>query len=111
MYYCSGGGIYGGSELFSNSKPFQESCKNDEIVQEIKVYPNPSFGEYWVEGQKLEYFEIFDNLGRQVMSSFVRDKLFKTAISISDQPEGNYILKVVDIYGVQWVFSLIKLQE
>jgi hypothetical protein len=105
-----GGHVYGSTEMFNNTVLFRETCKNISPTTDIKVYPNPGFGDYWVEGQNISSIEIFDNLGRQVLSTNVRDNLFKIPISISDQPEGNYFVKILDNAGEQWVFSLIKLE-
>ena len=105
-----GGHVYGSTEMFNNTALFRETCKNVAPITDIKVYPNPGFGEYWVEGQNISSIEIFDNLGRQVLSTNVRDNLNKIPISIRDQSEGNYFVKIIDTAGEQWVFSLIKLE-
>lgn len=96
--------------MFNNTEIFRDTCKNDLPITDIKIYPNPGFGDYWVEGQGIYIIEIFDNLGRQVLSTNVMDKLLKIPISIIDQPVGNYFIKIRDTACKQWVFSLIKLE-
>lgn len=109
-----GGTVYGQSEMYNVSGTFKENCNDAQRMTELRVYPNPGFGEYWVEGQSIEKIEVFDNLGRLIKNMEVKEKgenLWKTHITLMDQPEGNYFVKIRDSSGEQWVYLLIKLKS
>jgi hypothetical protein len=105
-----GGNIYGNVEIYNKKETFQETCKIPASFSIIKVYPNPGFGDYWVEGQNIQTIEILDNLGRLILSPKIPNDLVKIPISIIDQAEGSYFVKIIDINGQQSTFSIIKLQ-
>jgi hypothetical protein len=105
-----GGNIYGNGEIYNKKEKFQETCKEPASFSIIKVYPNPGFGNYWIEGQNIQTIEILDNLGRLILSPKIPNDLVKIPISIIDQAEGNYFVKIIDINGKQSTFSIIKLQ-
>jgi len=106
-----GGYVYGHAELFNKIGDFNDNCP--EIFKELKirVYPNPGNGEYWVEGEDLDIFEIYDRIGRLIYSksNLSKDKIAK--INISDQSEGSYFLKIRDISGQQHVYSIVKTNQ
>lgn len=108
-----GGHIYGQSEMYNVTGTFREICSDAPRSTDIRVYPNPGFGNYWVEGKDIEKIDVFDNVGRMVSSTEVKEKgesIWKTPIILADQPEGNYFVKIRDTSGEQWVYSLIKLK-
>jgi hypothetical protein len=49
-------------------------------------------------------------LGRLILSPKIPNDLVKIPISIIDQAEGSYFVKIIDINGQQSTFSIIKLQ-
>lgn len=109
-----GGAVYGQSEMYNVSGTFRENCNDAPRMTDIRVYPNPGFGKYWVEGKNIEKIEVFDNVGRMVSITEVKamgENLWRTPIILMDQPEGNYFVKIRDTSGEQWVYSLIKLKS
>ena len=108
-----GGNVYGQSEMYNVTGTFREICNDVPRSTDILVYPNPGFGNYWVEGKNIEKIEVFDNVGRMVSSTNVKvngENIWKTPIILTEQPEGNYFVKIRDTAGEQWVYSLIKLK-
>jgi hypothetical protein len=108
-----GGHVFGQAEMYNVSSTFREICNDAPRATDIRVYPNPGFGNYWVEGKNIEKIEVFDNVGRMISSTEVKingENLWKTPIILTNQPEGNYFVKIRDTSGEQWVYSLIKLK-
>jgi len=107
-----GGNVYGQSEMYNVTGTFREICNDAPRVTDIRVYPNPGFGKYWVEGKNVESIEVFDNVGRMVSTVSIKgENVWRTPILLTEQPEGNYFVKIRDTAGEQWVYSLIKLKS
>ena len=104
------GNVYGQSQMYNVTGTFREICNDVPRATDIRVYPNPGFGKYWVEGKNVESIEVFDNVGRMVSTvNITGENVLRTPILITDQPEGNYFVKIRDTAGEQWVYSLINL--
>lgn len=108
-----GGHVFGQAEMYNVIGTFKEICNDAPRSTDIRVYPNPGFGNYWVEGKNIEKIDVFDNVGRMVSSTELKEKgksIWKTPIILTEHPEGNYFVKIRDTSGEQWVYSLIKLK-
>ena len=81
--------------------------KKDE---NFEVYPNPSTGQYNVEipsnmiGTK---FEVMSLDGKTILKESINNKT-NFQFEIANQPQGIYILNIVDEAGDQHIFRLIK---
>ncbi|MEL7003662.1 MAG: T9SS type A sorting domain-containing protein [Bacteroidota bacterium] len=75
-------------------------------TETIRVYPNPSKGQFRVEG-KFEEVIIYDIQGRQIMNQVNIQGQRSLNIDISDQPNGLYILKALQ-QGNSNTIKLIK---
>jgi hypothetical protein len=78
----------------------------------LRLYPNPGFGQYWLEGSGISGVEIYDNTGRFIKSINVElSDIQRISISIAAHAEGNYFVKVTGAEGLNRVFSVIKLKS
>ncbi len=107
-----GGHIYGQSELYNATGNFRENCIEVPEVSDLRLYPNPGFGQYWLEGSGISGLEIYDNTGRFISSQHVvMSENQRINISLAGQSEGNYFVKVTGAEGLNRVFSIIKLKS
>lgn len=107
-----GGHIYGQSELYNAAGNFRENCIETPEVSDLRLYPNPGFGQYWLEGSGISGLEIYDNTGRFISSQHVvLSENQRINISLAGQSEGNYFVKVTGAEGLNRVFSIIKLKS
>jgi hypothetical protein len=107
-----GGHIYGQSELYNATGNFRENCIETPVVSDLRLYPNPGFGQYWLEGSGISGLEIYDNTGRFISSQHVvMSENQRINISLAGQSEGNYFVKVTGAEGLNRVFSIIKLKS
>ena len=106
-----GGQIFGQSEMYNANGTFKESCEDETVDVDLRLYPNPGYGQYWLEGSGISSVQVYDNTGRFLsrMDVVLSDKQ-RINISIANQPEGNYFVKVNGIEGLNRVFSVIKLK-
>ena len=107
-----GGHIYGQSELYNAAGNFRENCIETPEVSDLRLYPNPGFGQYWLEGSGISGLEIYDNTGRFISSQHVvLSENQRINISLAGQSEGNYFVKVTGAEGLNRVFSIINLKS
>jgi hypothetical protein len=66
----------------------------------IKVYPNPSTGQFTVNVPKNEtgVIQVTDLTGKEILSISTRQETF--TIDLSDQPSGSYIIKFTSVNSV-----------
>ena len=66
----------------------------------IKVYPNPSAGQFTVNVPKNEtgVIQVTDLTGKEILSISTRQETF--TIDLSDQPSGSYIIKFTSVNSV-----------
>jgi hypothetical protein len=67
--------------------------KENTDVQNLALYPNPSSNLLTIKNSKLETIEIFDLLGRNVLTRSLPEGITETDINISTLPEGCYFLR------------------
>ncbi len=80
---------------FSNGVRKLNVGTNDNILDEVKIYPNPFDEAFTIEANELlenKNVEIFDLLGKKVAEQ--RLSIGKNNISLDNAPNGTYILKV-----------------
>jgi hypothetical protein len=107
-----GGHIYGQSELYNAAGNFRENCIETPEVSDLRLYPNPGFGQYWLEGSGISGLEIYDNTGRFISNQHVvLSENQRINISLAGQSEGNYFVKVTGAEGLNRVFSIINLKS
>ena len=58
------------------------------IFSEVKVYPNPTNGELFIDAENYEGVEVYDLLGRLIIQSDL------TTINLKRQSQGAYVLKI-----------------
>lgn len=78
-----------GAELYKVNLPDATLAASDISKSEVKIYPNPSKGTFFVSGVKSGTFEMFDYSGRMVKAG----KINEGKVS-ANAAAGNYILKV-----------------
>ncbi len=108
-----GGNVFGKGELFQKHGIFNDKCfEIKEKFFEIKIYPNPSNGIYWIEGKEIVLIVVFDHLGRKVISkNYLPNALLSDSIDITDVAVGNYYIQVQNTNGQSKVYSLIKINS
>jgi len=67
-------------------------------VHGIKVYPNPSTGKIFIEGENIQTIEIINPIGQIIKQYTVRNK--SILIDISSQRKGIYFLRITTNNGV-----------
>ena len=72
----------------------------------IKIYPNPTSSELTIQGEQIEYIQIFDLNGKLVME---KEELNKSTVNvqIGNLNSGSYVVKVKHKFGLQ-SSSIIK---
>ncbi len=78
-----------GAELYKVNLPDATLAVSDSSKSEIKIYPNPSKGTFFVSGVKAGNFELYDFSGRLIKAG----KISEGKVSVN-AAAGNYILKV-----------------
>ena len=63
-----------------------------EYQERIIIYPNPSAGQFIVEGENIRKIEIIDITGRTVYSSFVNQT--RQSVDLSTQQRGIYFVRI-----------------
>ncbi len=102
LVYCSKGGNEWGSPV----SVFNENRKSEGF----KVYPNPSIGNFKIEGISPSLIEVYEISGRKVLEqTFDRNQTDKTEIDLSFLENGVYMLKAVSRH-VQYS-QLIQIQH
>ena len=71
---------------------------SDPTVKPASVYPNPSKGVFFVEGQGIERIEVYNSLGQCLQVATTNDDVLK--VDLHDLAEGMYLLRVVTLQGV-----------
>ena len=68
-----------------------DALQSDE---RIAVHPNPTNGILFVEGQDMQFVELFNALGQRVLTQMAENSAF-AEITLADLPTGIYVLRVV----------------
>jgi len=86
----------GGVSYFKGSEPAEKEDPPEPPLQGIKVYPNPTSGELRITNYELRIkrVEVFDVLGRNILTSFVSLTSTETTINISHLQAGIYFIKI-----------------
>ncbi len=64
------------------------------IKPKIAIYPNPSSGEFTVEGDNIQQIEIFDLTGRTIYKTIFINET-KQSIDLSKQSNGIYLISII----------------
>ena len=96
MFYVSSekGKVYHYSEY--NFQGVNEEKTNADAV---KIFPNPTHDRITIEGKEIKKVEIFDLVGREIISQTYNTSNDKIEMDLSDVQEGLYIIKVYDKNG------------
>ena len=81
-----------------------DALQSDE---RIAVHPNPTNGILFVEGQDMQFVELFNTLGQRVLTQMAENGAL-TEISLSNLPTGIYVLRVVLNDGAVNVQKVVK---
>ena len=71
---------------------------DDSAAASVKVYPNPSNGTYFVEGQSISKVEVYDGLGQLIQSEENCNDFMQ--IDLRNRANGVYVLRVIANGGV-----------
>ena len=67
---------------------------------EIRIFPNPSYGEFIISGyEKNAQFEIYNNVGKQIDT--ISSVSYSSIINLSDQAEGVYYIRVISDFSLE----------
>lgn len=82
---------------------YEENCVNvNEVIgSKTTVYPNPAYGKINIAGEEFDYCEIYDVLGKKIMTSR------NPKVDVSTLSDGNYLVKVVLKSGKQATSKII----
>jgi hypothetical protein len=106
-----GGGVFGQSEMYNKIGDFKETCREISKTSGLKIYPNPGFGIYQIEGEVYR-IEVFDYTGKHIANIPSYDEAGQIIkINISSHAEGTYLFKIYQNDGIPHVFSIIKLNS
>lgn len=79
---------------------FQGVNRNEANNLNIKIFPNPSNGQFNIEGSDIHMVEIIDNQGRMIYSQKAELNNSKFEIDISYNPKGLYFVRINTLNGV-----------
>ena len=80
----------------------------DELVSEedaIAVYPNPAKDVVYLKGTDIQYVEVYNTLGMQILARNINDS---ESIDIADFAKGMYFLRITDNKGNISIKKFIK---
>ena len=81
-----------------NLKMKEELLSTDNIVSQIKIYPNPTTGIFTIELENLInnslLVEVYDIMGKKVVNKTVLEN--KMVINIANFPKGIYLVRVIN---------------
>ena len=83
------------------------SCHLSIINSQLSIYPNPANDKITVNSNHIASIQVVNNLGRVVISLFLKDATNPT-LSVGSLPAGNYHLRVQTIDGKNSVTGFIK---
>jgi hypothetical protein len=89
-------------ELKSNTTGVHEI----ERIQEIKVYPNPSAGQFTIEGENIRKVELIDMNGKTMYSSLIIQS--GQSFDTGALPAGTYFVKIITDHGPVTRILIIK---
>ena len=78
-----------------NKKP---DMVEDNITSNFNIYPNPANSKIFVEGENVNYIEIYNSLGQKLLT--VEGSADSTSADVSSLPNGVYVVKVIANEGV-----------
>lgn len=55
---------------------------NDHLFDEVSLYPNPSNGNFFVQGESLKSYIIYDIMGKEILNGIIEDDLVELDIQI-----------------------------
>ncbi len=79
--------------------PIQDINEQKTDTDIVNVFPNPTHDRITIEGKEIKRVEIFDLVGREIMSQTYNTSNDKIEMDLSDVQEGLYIIKVYDKNG------------
>ncbi|NQU35715.1 MAG: T9SS type A sorting domain-containing protein [Bacteroidetes bacterium] len=93
---------------FSTVKLVQRDVAINQIEdhQPINIYPNPSIGQFTIEGINIREIEILDVCGKIIYSSSINQR--KNSVDLSAQQKGVYFLKLSTDDGITTKKLLLK---
>lgn len=68
---------------------------NEQKRDAVNIFPNPTYDKITIEGKEIKRVEIYDLVGREIMSQTYASK-DKIEMDLSDAQDGLYIIKVYD---------------
>jgi Secretion system C-terminal sorting domain len=79
------------------------------VAEGLSLSPNPSNGEIFIYSEKVQvlHIDIFDRLGRLVISNETPTEGFRTRINLGDHSDGLYWVKIRDADDRTQVFKAI----
>jgi hypothetical protein len=72
---------------------------DEDKTVSVKVYPNPSHGVYFIEGQDINRIEVYNGLGQRILSEESCNDFMQ--IDLSNRASGMYVLRVITDNGVK----------
>ena len=72
---------------------------DEDETASVKVYPNPSHGVYYIEGQGISRVEVYDGLGQLVLTEEGGSDCM--SLNLSNRANGVYVLRVITEGGVK----------
>lgn len=64
-------------------------------IPQIKIYPNPTDGNFTIEGNNIQQINVTDITGRIISNIVtVRNKMIKQSVDLSNQPKGIYFVRI-----------------
>ena len=83
------------------------SIKNNQMLDNISIYPNPSNGQFKIEGKGIQKIEIVDITGKTIYNFIAsghtersRSEAKKQSLNLSNSPKGIYFAKITTIKGI-----------
>lgn len=107
-----GGLLFGKSEIFDKAGIFGEKCIESHQITQLKLYPNPGLGEYFVEGNDITSIHITNCLGQKIKElQYNPNESMRIEINLKNESEGTYFVKIYNLKNQEWVIPIIKMNQ
>ena len=98
LFGGEGNGGFGAMAAHSFMLKKRPDAVQDNMASDFNIYPNPANSMIVVEGQNVEFVEIYNSLGQKVLT--VEGAKEYTTVNVASFENGVYVVRVVSNNGI-----------
>jgi len=107
-----GGLVFGKSEIFDKAGIFGEMCIESHKITNLKLYPNPGIGEYFIEGNEITSINVTNCLGQKIKDlQYNAHESMRIILNLKEESEGTYFVKIYNLKNQEWIIPIIKMNQ